>query len=73
MSESMGSGAMSAAAIADKVFEALANTTRRAIFASLILGEMAVKDLTALRWDHALPRLWVQPNATKWRAARHAA
>ena len=37
----------SAAAVEDKVFKALADPSRRAIFESLAHGEAAVKDLTA--------------------------
>ncbi len=37
----------SAAAVEDKVFKALADPSRRAIFESLAHGESAVKDLTA--------------------------
>jgi DNA-binding transcriptional ArsR family regulator len=36
-----------AVAAADKVFQALADPSRRAIFESLARGEVAVKDLTA--------------------------
>lgn len=38
---------MSAAAVEDRVFQALADPSRRAIFESLTRGEAAVKDLTA--------------------------
>jgi DNA-binding transcriptional ArsR family regulator len=38
----------SAAAAEDKIFQALADPSRRAIFESLTRGEVAVKDLTAL-------------------------
>src|SRR5688572_5094865 len=38
----------SAAAAQDKIFHALADPSRRAIFESLTRGEVAVKDLTAL-------------------------
>jgi DNA-binding transcriptional ArsR family regulator len=37
---------MSAAVVEDRVFQALADPNRRAIFASLTRGEAAVKDLT---------------------------
>ena len=37
----------SAAAVEDKLFQALADPSRRAIFESLTRGEVAVKDLTA--------------------------
>jgi DNA-binding transcriptional ArsR family regulator len=37
----------SATLVEDKVFKALADPSRRAIFASLTLGEVAVKELTA--------------------------
>ena len=39
-----------AAMVEDKIFQALADPTRRAIFESLTRGEAAVKDLTA-RFD----------------------
>ena len=45
---------LSAAAIEDRVFRALADQSRRAIFASLTRGEAAVKDLTA-RFDISQP------------------
>ena len=38
---------MNAAAVEDRVFQALADPSRRAIFESLTRGEAAVKDLTA--------------------------
>ncbi len=38
---------MSAAAVKDRIFQALADPSRRAIFESLTRGEAAVKDLTA--------------------------
>jgi DNA-binding transcriptional ArsR family regulator len=44
----------SAAAVEDKVFKALADPNRRAIFESLAHGEAAVKDLTA-RFDISQP------------------
>jgi DNA-binding transcriptional ArsR family regulator len=44
----------SAAAIEDKVFHALADPSRRAIFKSLTRGEVTVKDLTA-RFDISQP------------------
>ena len=40
--------------VEDKVFKALADPSRRAIFASLAGGEVAVKDLTA-RFDISQP------------------
>ena len=43
-----------AAVIEDRIFKALADPSRRAIFASLIRGEAAVKDLTA-RFDISQP------------------
>ena len=43
-----------AAAFEDKVFQALADPSRRAIFESLTQGEAAVKDLTA-RFDISQP------------------
>ena len=45
---------MSAAAVEDKIFQALADPSRRAIFESLTRGEAAVKDLTA-RFDISQP------------------
>src|SRR5216110_2446032 len=44
----------SAAAVQDKIFQALADPSRRAIFESLTRGEAAVKDLTA-RFDISQP------------------
>jgi DNA-binding transcriptional ArsR family regulator len=44
----------SAAAVEDKVFQALADPSRRRIFESLTRGEAAVKDLTA-RFDISQP------------------
>jgi DNA-binding transcriptional ArsR family regulator len=38
---------VSASAVEDRIFRALADPSRRAIFASLARGETAVKDLTA--------------------------
>src|SRR5919107_755998 len=43
-----------AAAAKDKIFQALADPSRRAIFESLTRGEAAVKDLTA-RFDISQP------------------
>ena len=45
---------MSTAAIEDRIFQALADPSRRAIFRSLMRGEAAVKDLTA-RFDISQP------------------
>jgi DNA-binding transcriptional ArsR family regulator len=45
---------VSAAAAENKVFQALADPSRRAIFESLTTGEQAVKDLTA-RFDISQP------------------
>jgi DNA-binding transcriptional ArsR family regulator len=45
---------MSAAAVEDRIFQALADPSRRAIFVSLTRGEAAVKDLTA-RFDISQP------------------
>ena len=45
---------LSAAAAENKVFQALADPSRRAIFESLTRGEAAVKDLTA-RFDISQP------------------
>src|SRR5690349_25007784 len=44
----------SAAAVENKIFQALADPSRRAIFESLTRGEAAVKDLTA-RFDISQP------------------
>jgi DNA-binding transcriptional ArsR family regulator len=44
----------SAAAVEDKIFQALADPSRRAIFESLTRGEAAVKDLKA-RFDISQP------------------
>jgi DNA-binding transcriptional ArsR family regulator len=45
---------MQSAAAENKIFQALADPSRRAIFASLTRGEAAVKDLTA-RFDISQP------------------
>jgi DNA-binding transcriptional ArsR family regulator len=45
---------MSTAAVEDRVFQALADPSRRAIFKTLMRGESAVKDLTA-RFDISQP------------------
>lgn len=45
-----------AAAVEDRVFRALADPSRRAIFESLTRGEAAVKDLTA-RFDISQPAI----------------
>jgi DNA-binding transcriptional ArsR family regulator len=47
-------GMQTAAAAENKVFQALADPSRRAIFESLTRGEAAVKDLTA-RFDISQP------------------
>src|SRR5881394_2508655 len=44
----------SAAAVEDRIFQALADPSRRAIFESLTRGEVAVKELTA-RFDISQP------------------
>ena len=44
----------SAAVLEDKIFQALADPSRRAIFKSIMRGEAAVKDLTA-RFDISQP------------------
>jgi DNA-binding transcriptional ArsR family regulator len=44
----------SAAVAENRIFQALADPTRRAIFVALLLGEVAVKDLTA-RFDISQP------------------
>ena len=46
----------SAAVAEDKIFQALADPSRRAIFESLTRGETAVKDLTA-RFDISQPAI----------------
>ena len=46
----------SAAAAENRIFQALADPSRRAIFASLTRGEAAVKDLTA-RFDISQPAI----------------
>jgi len=48
------SSVVSAVVLEDKVFKALADPSRRAIFESLTRGEAAVKDLTA-RFDISQP------------------
>jgi DNA-binding transcriptional ArsR family regulator len=45
---------MSAAVLQDRIFQALADPSRRAIFEALTRGEVAVKDLTA-RFDISQP------------------
>jgi DNA-binding transcriptional ArsR family regulator len=45
---------MSTAAVEDRIFQALADPSRRAIFKALMRGETAVKDLTA-RFDISQP------------------
>ncbi len=45
---------VSVSAVEDKIFQALADPSRRAIFQSLTRGEAAVKDLTA-RFDISQP------------------
>jgi DNA-binding transcriptional ArsR family regulator len=45
---------MSSAVVEDRIFQALADPSRRAIFESLTRGEAAVKDLTA-RFDISQP------------------
>ena len=47
-------GMPSAAVVEDKIFQALADPSRRAIFKSLMRGEAAVKNLTA-RFDISQP------------------
>jgi len=49
-------GMRSAAVAEDRIFKALADPSRRAIFASLTRGEAAVKDLTA-RFDISQPAI----------------
>jgi DNA-binding transcriptional ArsR family regulator len=44
----------SAAVVEDRIFQALADPSRRAIFVSLTRGEVAVKDLTS-RFDISQP------------------
>jgi DNA-binding transcriptional ArsR family regulator len=45
--QSAGASAATVGAAEDKIFQALADPSRRAIFESLTRGECAVKDLTA--------------------------
>jgi DNA-binding transcriptional ArsR family regulator len=45
---------LSATVVEDRIFQVLADPSRRAIFQSLALGEAAVKDLTA-RFDISQP------------------
>jgi DNA-binding transcriptional ArsR family regulator len=45
---------MRSAAVEDRIFQALADPSRRAIFEALTRGELAVKDLTA-RFDISQP------------------
>ena len=47
---------MALAAVEDRVFSALADPSRRAIFQSLTQGEAAVKDLTS-RFDLSQPAI----------------
>jgi DNA-binding transcriptional ArsR family regulator len=47
----------SATAAENKIFQALVDPSRRAIFESLTRGEAAVKDLTA-RFDISQPAVW---------------
>src|SRR4026209_31748 len=54
----------STAAAEDRIFKALADPSRRAIFASLTRGEAAVKDLTA-RFDISQPAVSQPPAAWK--------
>jgi DNA-binding transcriptional ArsR family regulator len=49
-------GMRSAAVAEDRIFKALADPSRRAIFTSLTRGEAAVKDLTA-RFDISQPAI----------------
>ena len=55
----------SAAASQDKIFYALADPSRRAIFESLTRGESAVKDLTA-RFDISQPAVSQHLATLKW-------
>ena len=57
-------GVQSAAAIEDKIFKALADPSRRAIFEQLTRGEAAVKDLTS-RFDISQPAVSQHLNALK--------
>jgi DNA-binding transcriptional ArsR family regulator len=47
---------MRSAAVEDRIFQALADPSRRAIFEALTRGEVAVKDLTA-RFDISQPAI----------------
>ena len=55
---------VSAATVEDRMFKALADPSRRAIFASLTRGEAAVKDLTA-RFDISQPAVSQHLSALK--------
>src|SRR6186713_3054319 len=55
---------VSAAAVEDRMFKALADPSRRAIFVSLTRGEAAVKDLTA-RFDISQPAVSQHLSALK--------
>jgi DNA-binding transcriptional ArsR family regulator len=55
---------LSARVAEDRVFQALADPSRRAIFESLTLGEAAVKDLTA-RFDISQPAISQHLSALK--------
>ena len=58
---------MSLAVVEDKIFQALSDPSRRAIFESLTRGEVAVKDLTA-RFDISQPWTgWNHGDSATWR------
>src|SRR5947209_17034694 len=62
---------MHVAAAEDKIFQALADPSRRAIFESLTRGETAVKDLTA-RFDISQPAVSQHLAALKEAGLVHA-
>ena len=57
-------GMVSATPVQDRIFKALADPSRRAIFESLTRGEAAVKDLTA-RFDISQPAVSQHLSALK--------
>jgi hypothetical protein len=58
---------MSAAVLEDRVFQALADPSRRAIFESLTRGEVAVKDLYQVRASGMKPLLdWIAHYRAFW-------
>ena len=61
----------SSAVVEDRIFQALADPSRRAIFESLTRGEAAVKDLTA-RFDISQPAVSQHLSALKGARLVHA-